>query len=272
MTRIFFAIATITETLNYYLDVKHKFDHWKPNILLSYAFKNVFREIGKIHCNAFRFFLDSGAYTAFTKNKHVDFNEYCSFVKDPPFPIERYFQLDVIGDVEATRRNYFKMLDKGLNPIPIFTRGAALEQLDKFYETSDLIGIGALVKTNNKREYLKWISEQNKRPVHWLGFGDIDFILKYQPYSCDVTTPLNPLMYGYGHIVHNHKLQRFDRYNFKKLLSVKKLCEKYELDFNELNNKNAWKNTQAGRLSFKISLYAWFEYTKKLEEMKGSVI
>ena len=50
-------------------------------------------------------FLDSGAYSAWSKGVTIDIDEYISFIKKNIKYITVYANLDVIGDPEATYRN-----------------------------------------------------------------------------------------------------------------------------------------------------------------------
>lgn len=132
--------------------------------------------------------LDSGAYTAFKSKKEINLEDYCSFVKNPPFKLWRYFALDKIGDSKATDRNLQIMLDKGLKPIPVFQRGQPLDKLYELLGKFDLVGIGGVAGTNDRNSYLKWILQRpdiDKQRLHLLGVLNIDIIKQYRPYSCD---------------------------------------------------------------------------------------
>lgn len=176
---------------------------WRVPILISYAYwtKKVEAAL-KPYEGRYRLLLDSGAFTAFKQGKHVNLDEYCAFVKDPPVPIERYFTLDVIGDPKATRRNLDTMLKRGLNPIPVFTRGEDGKSLEAFYEVSDLVAIGGVAGTPGAASYVKWFEEEirNDRPVHWLGFWDHDMGLYYKPRSSDGTGWMRARRWGCGRL------------------------------------------------------------------------
>lgn len=131
-------------------------------------------------------YIDSGAFTAFTQGDKVDLKEYMAWLKSPPVPVERYFQLDVIGEPEATLRNLKIMQDAGLHPIPVFTRGMDFDALEDIYSASDLIAVGGLVQTPNRLGYIKRLMrEVGDRDIHWLGVTNPQFIARYRPYSCD---------------------------------------------------------------------------------------
>jgi len=116
-----------------------------------------------------RILVDSGAFTAWKAGKSVDLDEYCRFIEalgDLPW---RYFMLDVVGDPAATMKNYEIMLNRGFNPIPIFTRGEDPSVLEDYYKTSDVVGVGGLVGTRGNRGFVKGIMEKevSERCIGW---------------------------------------------------------------------------------------------------------
>lgn len=133
-----------------------------------------------------RLLLDSGAFTAWKSGKPIQLDDYCRFVENLPFMPWRYFTLDVIGDPHNTLKNYEIMLNRGFNPIPIFTRGEDPSVLETYYNSSDVVGVGGLVGTRGNKGYVKGIMKKiNERKVHWLGFTNLDYIKHYKPYMCD---------------------------------------------------------------------------------------
>lgn len=172
--------------------MSHKF-----NMLIAYPYlkKPCMDEIKLLSDS--RVVIDSGAFTAWKAGKVIDINEYCSFIKNLPFEPWKYFMLDVIGDPIKTKKNYEIMLRQGLNPIPIFTRGDDIKELDEYYKTSDIVGIGGLVGTKQNRGFVKGIMEKVKgRKVHWLGFTNANYISYYKPYMCDSSSWVSPLKFG----------------------------------------------------------------------------
>jgi hypothetical protein len=160
------------------------------NILVAYPYckKDVVAEL--IECAPHtRVLIDSGAFTAWKAGKTVDLDEYCRFLEALPFTPWRYFMLDVVGDPQATLHNYDTMLRRGFKPVPIFTRGESLDILDHYFTTSDLVGIGGLVRTRNNRAFVNGImAHVGHRAVHWLGFINSEFVRAYRPFSCDSST------------------------------------------------------------------------------------
>lgn len=144
-----------------------------------------------------RFVLDSGAFTAWKSGSPIQLDDYCRFLESLPFTPWRYFSLDVIGDPKASLKNYETMLNRGFNPVPIFTRGECPTVLDDYYKTSDVVGIGGLVGTPRNKGFINGIMKHiNGRKVHWLGFTSINFIKHYKPYMCDSSSWEGGARYG----------------------------------------------------------------------------
>jgi len=165
-----------------------------------------------IEPDAFRFFLDSGAYSAWTKGTVIDLDEYCAFVRANIERIEAYACLDVIpGKIgqpatdqergraaEATWQNYLYMRDEGLDPLPVFHYGENWRFLDRMLEYGcDYIGIGGLVAVpSGQRRY--WLDQLFSRicdgegipyvKTHGFGMTAVPLIFRYPWHSVDSTT------------------------------------------------------------------------------------
>lgn len=160
------------------------------NILISYPYitKDVIRWVSQ-HQKDIRLLIDSGAFTNWKAGKESSVDEYMNFIESLPVKPWRYFVLDKIGDSQGTKQNYETMLNRGFKPVPVFTRGSDLNDLDYYYETSDIVGIGGLVGTKNSKGYLKHVVQNNKnRPLHWLGLTNSAMIGYFRPYSCDASS------------------------------------------------------------------------------------
>lgn len=142
------------------------------------------------NAQAIRLVVDSGAFTAWKLGTPVGLDDYCRFLESLPVRPWRYFTLDVVGDPVGTRRNYEVMRARGFTPVPIFTRGEQLASLDEYFTTSDVVGVGGLVGTHRNKAFLNAVQAhtQGARKLHWLGFGNINYLRAYRPYMCDSTT------------------------------------------------------------------------------------
>lgn len=137
-----------------------------------------------------RWLLDSGAFTAYKLGRVITLDEYCRFLTDLPVKPWRYFVLDVIGDPVATARNYDAMRDRGFDPIPIFTRGGGLDELDRLYEHTDVVGLGGVAGADRSAyQWLKAVmAHVAGRKVHILGFASMNWLKFLRPFSCDASS------------------------------------------------------------------------------------
>jgi hypothetical protein len=134
--------------------------------------------------------LDSGAFTNFTSQRDVvTLDHYTGYLRERGPAFWRYFCLDRIADHEASARNFGLMLAAGLQPVPVFQRGANVRYMAELKQHSDLIAIGGVarrLKSFEDREYLhQAVRAADGHNVHILGCGDEEILRMYRPYSSD---------------------------------------------------------------------------------------
>jgi hypothetical protein len=152
------------------------------------------------HKGEYDLIVDSGAFTAFNAGKVVTLEAYEQFLKTIEFlkPF-RFVQLDVVGDEQASMANLLKMKEKGLDPIPVFTRGASLETLEEMYRIADFIMVGGIAKASSDKDndYIKYISHKiNGRKNHLLGVTRLDAIKISKCTSVDSSSWMRTSRYG----------------------------------------------------------------------------
>lgn len=147
--------------------------------------------------NKVSLFLDSGAFSAFSKGVDININEYISFIKENKEYIEVYANLDVIGDAEATLKNQRIMEKKGLNPLPCFHYGDDIKYLKLYMQENDYIALGGMVPISSKNlilwldEIFSYICDNKGIPkvkVHGFGLTSFDLMFRYPWYSVDSTS------------------------------------------------------------------------------------
>jgi hypothetical protein len=136
-----------------------------------------------------RFLLDSGAFSAHNSGRTVTLADYLAFVRDlGPLPW-RYFTLDRIGDPGESWRRYQVARDAGFSPVPVYTLGAPLGDLDRYWEGSDLVGLGGLVRHGGRNfpidSVATLIRHAAGRWLHLLGVAGPKYVQAWRPYSCD---------------------------------------------------------------------------------------
>ena len=214
--------------------------------------------------------VDSGAFTNWKAGRDTgSVEEYMGFIEGLPVAPWRYFTLDRIGDPETTATNYQTMLDHGFNPVPIFTRGTPIEQLDALYDRSDLVGVGVGVGSNNYLGYLKWVVERNKgRPLHWLGVAIPGMIANYQPYSCDASSWESGGRYGSiqvyqgGGVFKTYRRQHADTRPPDP--NMWKLIRSLGADPRALQYEDAWRGGES--VSRLLGCASWVRYMLDVEE------
>lgn len=193
-----------------------------------------------------RFVLDSGAFTAWKAGKPISLDAYCKLIESLPIKPWRYFALDVIGDGEASHRNYELMLKRGLRPIPVFTRGEDIGMIDEYYKTSEVLGIGGLVGTPGNKGFVKGIMAKIAgRKVHWLGFNAKEYIAHYRPYMCDSSSWSSSFRYASAAVYdRDGRWLRFTKKDFAKKPSPEllNLISSHDVDPSRLAINSEWSN------------------------------
>jgi hypothetical protein len=193
-----------------------------------------------------RFLMDSGAFTAWKTGQKINLDDYCKYIENLPIKPWRYFSLDVIGDPDLTMKNYQIMISRGFNPIPIFTRGDDLSVIDEYYKTSDIIGVGGLVGTQNNKGFVKGLMKHiGDRKVHWLGFTNRNFIKFYRPFMCDSSSWSTGVRYGMSSLFFPpNKWIKFNKNS--NLSEISEYIKYYGFDPLLFKNKKSWINSGAG--------------------------
>ena len=219
----------------------------KVSILVAYPYlKPEVISVLKENHDQVRFVLDSGAFTAWKAGKPIHLDSYCSMIEKLPIKPWRYFALDVIGDGHGTLKNYQTMLARGLNPIPVFTRGEDISMIDEYYKTSDVLGIGGLVGTPGNKGFVKGIMEKVAgRKVHWLGFNAKEFVAHYRPYMCDSSSWSSSFRYASACVYdRDGRWMRFTKRDFAKKPppELLNLIASHDVDPGRLAINSEWSN------------------------------
>ena len=160
----------------------------------------------------FAFFLDSGAYSAWSRGTAIDLDEYIAFIKANIETIEVYACLDVIPGVpgksatskqrdeaaEQSWQNYLYMCANSLDPLPVYHYGEDVRFLDRMLDHGcSYIGIGGLVgiPSDKRRAWLDRVfaklTDAKGMPIiktHGFGMTSVPLIFRYPWYSVDSTT------------------------------------------------------------------------------------
>lgn len=251
----------------------------KPNILMAipYCDKNSLAYLSD-KGKGINFFLDSGAFTAFKVGKKITVDDYCEFIGNLGFKPFGYFTLDVIGDPVGTLKNFDQIKGRGFDPIPIFTRGSNMTDLDEWFGKADVVGCGGGTGTAGYHLFIRDVSkaiENKSRKLHWLGFTDKNFIAKYRPFSCDSSTSNNAVKYnnvmiyqGNGDLKFLHR-SKFRDDTSNMLAKTKHFFDWCEQDVFKLREDEAW--THGGTADL-VTAIAFAHYSIDVELKFGTKI
>lgn len=144
-------------------------------------------------------FIDSGAFSAWSKGVQIKLDEYIAFIKENIDIIDVYANLDVIGDAQATWKNQEIMEGQGLSPLPCFHYGEDFKWL-KFYldRGHDYIALGGMVPISSAAlepwlnvVFSRHICGEDGMPlvkIHGFGLTSLPLMIRYPWYSVDSTS------------------------------------------------------------------------------------
>lgn len=169
--------------------------------LESYHYIHKQAYVDKIRADGVKVFLDSGAFSAFTKGVEVDIRGYCDYIKRNLDIIENVdgalcaSVLDGIGDPLKTWQNQMAMEQMGVRPLPCFHYGEDERYLEWYIENYDYITLGGMVPISTPqlfhwldRIWDKYLTDGSGRPrlkVHGFGLTTQALMERYPWYSVD---------------------------------------------------------------------------------------
>lgn len=216
----------------------------------------------------FRVFIDSGAFSAFTRGITIDIDEYCNWIKANDW-ITQYSVLDCIGDAEGTLKNQKYMEEMGTNPIPCFHANEDLKYLEYYCENYDYISLGGLVFYSRDRKTLIRILDEMfsivkkywPKKIHGFGMTGIPILERYPFYSVDSTSWLGGTkrseVITFDYKLNSHYTQD------KKIMDIMP-----PIDIIDFNGDKNWYN----RLAYNVREYKKIEeYITNLWEERGII-
>lgn len=190
--------------------------------LESYHYIHRQAYVDKLRNDKVRVFLDSGAFSAFTKGVEVDLPGYCDYIKRNLDIIENIdgalcaSVLDGIGDPLKTYENQMAMERLGVRPLPCFHYGEDERYLEWYIANYSYITLGGMVPISTPQLYHwldriweKYLTDGSGRPrlkVHGFGLTTLSLMERYPWYSVDSSSWVqiaangNILVPGYGAI------------------------------------------------------------------------
>ena len=170
------------------------------------SFHYVYRQsaVDKIRQDGKTVFLDSGAFSAFTKGIEVNIPKYCEYVQKNIDIIEvvdgtvMASVLDGIGDPLKTWQNQLHMESLGVRPVPCYHYGEDERWLEHYMANYDYVALGGMVPISTPQlvHWLDRIFEKHlcdrsgklKIKVHGFGLTSLPLMKRYPWYSVDSST------------------------------------------------------------------------------------
>lgn len=174
------------------------------HILESYHYIHRKSAVAKIRRDETKVFLDSGAFSAYTKGIEVDIKGYCRYIQENADIIVEEdgnlcaSVLDGIGDPLKTWQNQQQMESLGVRPLPCFHYGEDERYLEWYIERYPYITLGGMVPISTPqlivwldRLWEKYLCDGAGRPrlkVHAFGLTSLALMKRYPWYSVDSST------------------------------------------------------------------------------------
>lgn len=172
--------------------------------LESYHYVHKQSAVNKMRRDGVKVFLDSGAFSAFTKGVDVDMKAYCRYIHENADIIEQVdgvtcaSVLDGIGDPLKTWQNQQAMESLGVRALPCFHYGEDERYLDWYVERYPYITLGGMVPISTPQLILwldrlweRHLTDGAGRPkvkVHGFGLTSLPLMKRYPWYSVDSST------------------------------------------------------------------------------------
>lgn len=187
-----------------------------PYILESYHYVNKQSYVDAMRRDGVRVFLDSGAFSAFSKGVDIDLPRYCEYINRNDDIVEMASVLDGIGDPLLTWQNQQAMESEGTRPLPCFHYGEPEEYLQHYIDNYDYITLGGMVPVSTPQlimwldriwqDYLTDDNGKTKVKVHGFGLTSIRLMERYPWYSVDSSSWVQVSSNGGAFIMGNKAL------------------------------------------------------------------
>lgn len=160
--------------------------------------------------------LDSGAFTIYQKCKKLGASEdyykteiyeeyleaYLDYIEKNERLLSFYINLDVIHNAKATYEIQQQIESYGFSPVPVFHIGEDLAYLRKYMDNHSYIALGGTAKGVNKKDITKHMdivfayAKGQDIKFHGLGVSDAFLLKRYNWYSVDSSSLMQPAIYG----------------------------------------------------------------------------
>lgn len=170
-------------------------------LLESYHYIHRQSFVDSIRTDGRKIFLDSGAFSAYTKGVEIDLPGYCEYIKRNEDILENVegsilaSVLDAVGNPLKTWQNQKAMEALGVRPLPCFHYGEDERYLEYYIANYDYITLGGMVPISTPQlklwldrlwdKYLTDGAGKAKVKVHGFGLTTVSLMERYPWYSVD---------------------------------------------------------------------------------------
>lgn len=246
------------------------------NLLASFAYlgkqkpfcEKIFNESKNGNVNLM---IDSGAFTLFNakdKSSWLTLDNYCSFLDNYGYLSEKYVMLDVIGNDEKSKENYEIMLNRGFNPMFVFTMADNdFDYLQNAVNNNPHLCVagGVTTKGDWMTKRFQDVYSKTQAKIHGLGYVTYPKIFQLPLASVDSSSLIQaPAVFGtinyfdnglksirYIDILKGHKKMP------KKLMEMLEMVKITPKQFSNLENHKGGRS-----IAILLSVIAYVEYQK----------
>lgn len=178
-----------------------------PHKLESYHYIGTDAAMSGVKYDNDSVFLDSGAFSAFTKGVEIDIGEYCRFINRHKDYFRVASVLDAIGNPKKTYENQLEMERQGTAPLPCFHYGDDEWYLKKYLDNYEYITLGGMVPIDTRslrvwldRLWSQYLTDDEGKPrlrVHGFGLTSRFLMQRYPWFSVDSSSWIQFSIYGY---------------------------------------------------------------------------
>lgn len=262
--------------------------NWTGNALTTYySIKNRVNHIEEYYKKYWfkRYFLDSGAFGAWTRNESLDVVKYGEFLKKNKKYLTVYANLDDKNNEATTYKNLDYLESIGLNPLPVWWMHTGnWDKLKELFDKYDYIAVGwiaweggsKIALENNVKKLFKlafsyWKNADGsiKKKIHWFWTTTMYFLIKYPWYSVDSTTRTNWARFGMMQIFDWKKLINIGAKDYKLMLNHFNHIPKELRDLKLLIDKSWVRNYLNRQAVWAYAFKEVEEYVTKLWKSRG---
>lgn len=146
---------------------------------------------------------DSGAFSAWSRGSPVDPGAYAAFLEVHRDRYRFALNLDVIGDAVASAQQWEAYRAQGIETVPVFHEGSAIDLLDAYEPAQRLVALGRIAGRRSKAATLAFYDQVfNAHPAgrfHALGVSSPEVLEPYPFDSFDAVSWQRDAGYAQSH-------------------------------------------------------------------------